>query len=658
MGSDRASIPIDQNQLSRWTEQANSLLVSVKWVPKPLGKPERAPGASVHEFRESSLADSTSEDKLSLITIAKTVSRDPVLISEHINHVLSVVREGLRIGMHLSSLYTKHSGLQTLIDLNARGGLSDAQKTEFRAKYETASAVTVFSCAYYVRWSLANYRPEEVSSINMLFTGIPEVHLLNPVRALDCLVYYYAAYLEKSGVVNTDLDFVKMTLLYFESAIDEIKVRAASLKNTEAFVEMSYRLTGTDFAVNGFEADLRPRETSIEFNRVELGQIVGNRDAKHKARRLAERLICYDPATRRNPVHDMGGLQTLRMGHGEPGTGKSLQIAATATLLSDYCKNLGLPFLFWPMPDTIVSTFQGGSAERMMDWMRPLRDPTKIIYAPIDDAENSLEDRTRQGVSAGVREVIAVFLRNTEGAYAVNYGNAVIELFTNLPDQLDKAVLSRIMDRVYIRGADSVEDFVDQDYLWWRKYEEAVPGFVAMKAPARYKYLEKQKLARSLSAVYETVIVPSDEKLQEIFKEVKSRYKPDEHEFFATLYRRVQDAFPLFTSRDVRNIQQAVGTRIMDFDLEPEWLEKPELFFTKDYDTKRQMLSELMKANMKGLKFAEVRLQETVRYLDSMVKIVSAARERQLSDMLTQMELREEAAERFARTSGDARAQV
>ena len=31
-----------------------------------------------------------------------------------------------------------------------------------------------------------------------------------------------------------------------------------------------------------------------------------------------------------------------------------------------------------------------------------------------------------QGVSAGVKEVIGVFLRYTEGAYAVNYGNSSI----------------------------------------------------------------------------------------------------------------------------------------------------------------------------------------------------------------------------------------
>ena len=97
----------------------------------------------------------------------------------------------------------------------------------------------------------------------------------------------------------------------------------------------------------------------------------------------------------------------------------------------------------------------------------------------------------------------------------------------------------------------------------------------------------------------------------------------------------------------MRNIQQAVAARVMDFDLEPAWLDNPDHFFGKDYDTRKNMIIELMKANMKGLKFSEVRLQETIRYLESMVRIISAGRERQLQQMLEQMELRREAERQF-----------
>ena len=140
---------------------------------------------------------------------------------------------------------------------------------------------------------------------------------------------------------------------------------------------------------------------------------------------------------------------------------------------------------------------------------------------------------------------------------------------------------------------------------------------------------------------------PAEERVRRIFDEVRKEHKPSEHAFFATLFERVKHEFPLFTSRDVRNIQQAVSSRIMDFDLDPGWKDRPEQFFRKDYDTKREMIVELMKANMKGMKFHEVRLQETIRYLDGMVKIVGAATERQVEETVRQIEIRREAERRI-----------
>jgi hypothetical protein len=105
----------------------------------------------------------------------------------------------------------------------------------------------------------------------------------------------------------------------------------------------------------------------------------------------------------------------------------------------------------------------------------------------------------------------------------------------------------------------------------------------------------------------------------------------------------VKKAFPLFTSRDLRNIQQAVTGRIMDFDLPEEWLQKPDKFYFKEYDTKVAMLKELMRANMQGLSFHEIRLQEAVRYLENLVKIASQEKERELKALVSRMRLQMDA---------------
>ncbi|MCB0458169.1 MAG: AAA family ATPase, partial [Flavobacteriaceae bacterium] len=386
---------------------------------------------------------------------------------------------------------------------------------------------------------------------------------------------------------------------------------------------------------------------SVEFNKVQFEEIVGNRDAKHFARRLTERMLSYDFTAKKNPFQELGGFMPVFMGYGIPGTGKSMLIAAIATRLKEHCDNLEIPFLFHPMPDTLISTFQGGSAEKMVQWMKPLQDPSKIIFAPIDDAENNLQERTAQGVSAGVKEVIGVFLRYTEGAYAVNYGNSSIGLFTNLPEMLDKAVISRVQGRFKIDGARTLPDFVDQDYLWWRKIEKTMPGFVNMQNPKDYTYLSEQGLAKNLGEILKATEKPTEERVLEIYEKTAEKHKLDEHLFYAELYKNIQKAFPFFSSRDIRNIQSAVSLRLTDFDLPKEWFEKADIYFKKDYETKFWMLQELMKANMKGLSFSDIRRQEVIRYLDNVATIADTDFKRKVDQRVHEMEVQLEARKQF-----------
>ena len=44
---------------------------------------------------------------------------------------------------------------------------------------------------------------------------------------------------------------------------------------------------------------------SVEFNKIKFEQIVGNRDAKHFARRLTERLLSYDFTAKKNPFQEL-----------------------------------------------------------------------------------------------------------------------------------------------------------------------------------------------------------------------------------------------------------------------------------------------------------------------------------------------------------------
>jgi hypothetical protein len=124
---------------------------------------------------------------------------------------------------------------------------------------------------------------------------------------------------------------------------------------------------------------------------------------------------------------------------------------------------------------------------------------------------------------------------------------------------------------------------------------------------------------------------------------VQVEHRPDTHAFFAHLFAAVKVEYPFFTSRDVRNIQRAVDGRIMDFDFPSEWLEQPELFFRVAYEQKVEMLRELMRTNMHGLSFGDIRLQESIRYLDNMVRIADTGRRRRIDEAAEQMSIQAEA---------------
>jgi len=436
-------------------------------------------------------------------------------------------------------------------------------------------------------------------------------------------------------------------LLYFERLIEEINLRKPSLNHTSYFTNAQYKLENTDFVIDGFDTQFATTIHSIVFNKTDMDAIVANHEAKHMFKRFAERLICHDITTSKNPMLELGGLPSITMADGKPGTGKSMLIAATATLLQEWCAWLELPFLFWPLPENIISTYQGGSAERAVEWFKPMQDSNKIIFAPIDDAENNLEERTRQGVSAGVREFIGVFLRNTEGAYAVNNGNRLISLFTNIPDQIDRAVLSRVQVRVPIDGAKTPEDFIDQDYIWWKRYAKIMPGFVDTSPPKGYTFMKNQQDIKSLSEVYAGSFEFKNENVKKLFNSTKKEHKTDSHTFFGQFYNRILAKYPFFSSRDLRNIQKAIDARIIDFDLPEGWWNDPETFFKKDYNTKLNMLKELTRENMGGLSFMEIRLREAINYIETAIRINETGIEREIELAAKRMHIGNEAQNRL-----------
>ncbi len=649
-----STFPIKQNELDMLRDEATSYLKSIQWEQslRAKNKDKDAKDDSILLYlSRANNGSGTSE----IISVSKTVLAlkkrllpESVALPIYLNQALYAVQEGITLGLWIKDSYYDASGLTSLSD--RKSTLDASGKREFESKMHTATAFMLFAIAYKILHDLKPYASDDLSVMKQKFAGLPEVSLLTPLKGISCNLFYFDKYLSHPEIIKSDKDVIDFSVVFFEALIAEIQLRKSTLEYTETIVDRTYKLENSEFAVSGWNNTFEGTAKSVEFNKIQFEQIVGNRDAKHFARRLTERLLSYDFKAKKNPFQELGGFMPVFMGYGIPGTGKSMLIAAIATRLKEHCDELDIPFLFHPMPDTLISTFQGGSAEKMVEWMKPLQDPSKLIFAPIDDAENNLQERTAQGVSAGVKEVIGVFLRYTEGAYAVNYGNSSIGLFTNLPEMLDKAVISRVQGRFKIDGARTEHDFLDQDYIWWRKLQDTMPGFINMDDPEVYKYLSDQGLAKNMGDILKTVEDPTEERVKAAFDNIEKLHEEDDHMFYGALYKEMQTLFPFFSSRDVRNIQSAISLRLTDFDLEKDWFENPEIYFKKDYETKFNMLQELMKSNMKGLNFSDIRRQEVIRYLDNVATIADTDFKRKVDARVNQMHIETEARAQFGKS--------
>ncbi|WP_218598589.1 AAA family ATPase [Polaribacter sp. NJDZ03] len=645
-----STFPIKQNELDMLRDEASGYLKSIQWEQSARAKNKDKDAKDESILLYLSRANSGSNVEVTsvsktILALKKRLLPDSIAIPVYLNQTLYAVQEGLTLGIWIKDNYYDSSGLSSLHE--RKSALDSQGKREFESKMQTATAFQLFATSYKILHDLKPHASDDLSVMKQKFAGIPEVSLLSPLKGIACSLFYFDKYLGHPEIVKSDKDVIDFTVVFYEALIDEIQLRKSSLEYTETIVDRTYKLEKSDFAVSGWDNVFSGTAKSIAFNKIQFEQIVGNKDAKHFARRLTERMLSYDFDAKKNPFQELGGFMPVFMGYGIPGTGKSMLIAAIATRLKEHADNLEIPFLFHPMPDTLISTFQGGSAEKMVEWMKPMQDPTKLIFAPIDDAENNLQERTTQGVSAGVKEVIGVFLRYTEGAYAVNYGNSSIGLFTNLPEMLDKAVISRVQGRFKIDGARTEHDFLDQDYIWWKKLEKTMPDFVNMQNPANYQFLKDQGLSKNMGDVLGSVEKPSEARVLEAYDKAEKLHKTTDHQFFSSLYKEIQHIFPFFSSRDIRNIQSAISLRLTDFDLEQDWFENPETYFKQKYETKFNMLQELMKSNMKGLNFSEIRRQEVVRYLDNVATIADTDFKRKVDARVNQMNIDLEARKTF-----------
>ena len=626
------ALPIPEKEFSRFGDQAaRSLMAPVKWS---LGRRFVATTKKEVSADEERVVDVNPRQPVQEVTlgqIALRVGIDQNLFNEDGLHILHILRRGMMIGMYISDLYQKTVGLDEL--LRAREGLTPDRQSERQQKNQTAAAIQLFTAASYTLWRLSRYKAEEVSAVPMELGATPEVSLLNPPEAYQCLVFYLAKLLEhKRGdtrLVQSGPGAVKMALLYLNWVMDEIKLKADALPFVEAFTSLTYQLEGENFILNGFEPQAHEAAAVVEFKRVELHEIIGNHEMKRVLKRLAQFIIAYCYERQMNPFLEFDALNWIGVLQGWAGTGKSMGLSYLQTVVADLCQQLGLPFQICPIPNAIISSLQGDSAKAYETWWRQMSNPALIPVAPVDDAEAVYLDRRTQKSSEGSTLIVMSHLRLTEGSTASNKGNVLQPHASNNVDMIDPPVFSRYQFRVVVPGAQTREDFCDQMKIWGDRFNKKTgKPLVNLDFPPDYTFLSNQGLIAPDERTVEAFTQFKNQDLQRVWEDVqRAKLGHNSYDLYGMFFAALRKRFEQFTSRDVRNITVNTASRLFGFDFDTSWLENRDVFVAKDYDTKKAMILDAALQYQNGLTVTEVLFQEMVNYVEATIAMLDSGRQ-------------------------------
>ena len=404
---------------------------------------------------------------------------------------------------------------------------------------------------------------------------------------------------------SDDARLVATVAAFAEQLMEKITLRAQNAGRLEAFTGASWRVEEDDFTIRGFEAAAKGKSTTLTMTFKKPHEVVGNHIAKYQALKLSKMLMAYDFDRRLNPFAELGGFIFTFMGDGKPGTGKTTLIQMMAGLINEYCLNAGYAFRYQNLSTDSIDSYQGKSAQNAKAFINNVLDPGVIGFGTIDDIDQLAGKRGDRQSSAGQLEITAVLMESFAGANTVVRGNCTFGMFSNYPENVDDALRQRAGARFLVDGPQTRDDYIDILYLLMGKNHDIPLG--------EHEVYAAQEIKKAVAASFESHSRPHEDGLLKVYDRVsKDIGAMDTIAKLGTYLKGIQEADERFTGRAIKNITDAVKVRAMDFELPDEWMEKPDLFLFKDYDTKRAMIEELRQPIT-----IEMVIQEINRYADS-----------------------------------------
>jgi hypothetical protein len=213
-------------------------------------------------------------------------------------------------------------------------------------------------------------------------------------------------------------------------------------------------------------------------------------------------------------------------------------------------------------------------------------------------------------------------------------------MFSNYPENVDDALRQRAGARFLVDGPQTREDYIDILHLLMGKNHDIPLG--------EHDLYGAQEIKTAVAASFESHGRPHEEGLIRVWEQIEGQVgQLDTIAKIGTYLKGIQEADERFTGRAIKNITDAVKVRAMDFELPDEWMEKPDLFLFKDYDTKKAMIEELRQPIT-----VEMVVQEVNRYADSEFRYADKSDEVAIENAVRDMGRMEEAKRRYLEGKG------
>jgi len=384
---------------------------------------------------------------------------DPDLMSVEETTTLLAVEEGL------AAFFALFHHLENLLEIPALRAdpTRDRKLLEHRLTFASLYALFVASSVIAGRTDpiREGLPAEEVRSWPLDLEGVAVD--ANEIRTFNNVVSRFLVDLcekkpDRTRVVTSTGDFICLTHDFFR----EMAARCTRL--SQSFLDLRPVVENRHFifdgvSVSGFTLQLEDPE-SVEVGGETFDDMVGNRELKTSLLGVADKILLYDPRTRRNPAKELGDFARTILLYGRPGTGKTMAISCLIHELTTRARHLDKPFRAVLVGSDVKDKYFGESVKNLKRKLAELHRGDRICLVAIEDIDLMLASRDDVNVNAADKDLLHELMNTLEGVASRDLGNALIIATTNDIKGIEGALAERLQENpMEVRGPETAEDF-------------------------------------------------------------------------------------------------------------------------------------------------------------------------------------------------------